>query len=87
MIHVPTLAIPVRAYTKERKDGMNPRSRMLVMVPIVALIAGCATGYHRDGFVAFQGKGGYSEIRLNEAVFQVTFRANGFTRPDSGMCQ
>lgn len=36
---------------------------------------GCATGYKSNGFT-----GGYSETQLDENVFKVSFRGNGYTR-------
>jgi hypothetical protein len=46
-------------------------TRLLVSV---LFMAGCATGYHAQGFA-----GGFSETQLDENVFQVTFRGNGYT--------
>ena len=37
-------------------------------------LTGCATGYHREGFL-----GGYSDAQLGEDVFQVRFNGNGYT--------
>jgi hypothetical protein len=48
---------------------------MLTRISIAALIvAGCATGYHAKGFT-----GGFTETQLDENVFQVSFRGNGYT--------
>lgn len=38
------------------------------------LIAGCATGYHPSGFT-----GGYSDMKLQDDIFKVSFRGNGYT--------
>jgi hypothetical protein len=42
------------------------------------LLAGCATTYQKEGFFS----NGYSDTRLQEGVFVVTFRANEFTIPE-----
>ena len=47
---------------------------LLVCVLTVVVLAGCATPYQRDG-----GTGGYSEKRLLEYSFRVSFRGNAFT--------
>jgi hypothetical protein len=44
---------------------------------MILSIQACATGYKSDGFV-----GGYSETQLDENVFKVAFRGNGYTRQD-----
>lgn len=41
----------------------------------VLLLQGCATSYQQSGF-----SGGYSETQLDENVFNVSFRGNGYTR-------
>lgn len=42
---------------------------------IIALLAsGCATTYQENGF-----SGGYSDQKISNDVFQVSFRGNGFT--------
>ncbi len=47
----------------------------LIIISIVALfIQGCATAYQCSGF-----SGGYSETQLDENVFKVSFRGNGYT--------
>lgn len=43
----------------------------------ILFIYGCATPYQGDGF-----SGGYSETQLDENVFRVSFRGNGYTRRD-----
>ncbi len=45
-------------------------------VLIAFLLSGCATPYKKVGFM-----GGYSELQLGENIFQVSFRGNGYTRP------
>ena len=51
------------------------KTRYFVIIAFVALfIHGCATGYKRDGFT-----GGYSDIQLDENVFKVSFKGNGYT--------
>ena len=44
------------------------------------LLVGCATGYHRDG-----GTGGYSDVQLDDNLFQVSFRGNRYTRYEQAM--
>ena len=51
--------------------------RRLVVMVLLGVLVGCATGYHRDGFT-----GGYSETQLGEDIFQVSFRGNGYTRSE-----
>lgn len=46
----------------------------LILLLVVILISGCATGYQAQGF-----KGGFSETQLDHNVFVVTFKGNGFT--------
>lgn len=48
---------------------MNKFASLLFLV-----CAGCATSYQKDGF-----SGGYSEMKLAENVYKVTFRGNGYT--------
>lgn len=38
------------------------------------LVIGCATSYQSTGFT-----GGYSETQLNDTVYEVSFRGNGYT--------
>jgi hypothetical protein len=46
----------------------------LVVILLGALVSGCATHYQKQSFT-----GGYSETRLGENIFQVSFRGNGYT--------
>ena len=49
--------------------------RNLFVFAVAALfLQGCATSYQESGF-----SGGYSETQLDENVFRVTFRGNGYT--------
>ena len=48
---------------------------MLVVLVSVVTMTGCATNYQSAGFT-----GGYEETRLDENVFSVNFRGNGYTR-------
>jgi hypothetical protein len=47
---------------------------LIILIAGAFLIEGCATGYTDRGMM-----GGYSETRLDENVFQVSFRGNGYT--------
>lgn len=48
----------------------------IIIVAIAALLLqACATSYQKSGF-----SGGYSETQLDENVFNVSFRGNGYTR-------
>lgn len=47
----------------------------IIMIAAIALLMqGCATAYQKTGF-----SGGYSETQLDENVFRVSFRGNGYT--------
>lgn len=48
---------------------------MLRCVPVL-LLAGCATTYQPSSF-----SGGFSETRLDQNVFRVSFKGNGYTDP------
>jgi len=48
--------------------------KLIFALAIILFISGCATKYQTTGF-----SGGYSETRLDENVFIVSFRGNGFT--------
>jgi len=51
--------------------------KKLIAITFAALILqGCATSYQKIGFLT---GGGYSEIQLDENVFNVSFRGNGYT--------
>ncbi|WP_351079224.1 hypothetical protein [Shewanella sp. CAL98-MNA-CIBAN-0140] len=47
---------------------------LLLLLPLV-LLSGCSTSYQSNGF-----SGGYSETQLDDNVFKVSFRGNGYTR-------
>ena len=47
---------------------------LLTLILCTFLVQGCATGYQKNGM-----SGGYTETRLGENIFMVTFRGNGFT--------
>ena len=47
----------------------------LVLLAVISI--GCATGYQASGIT-----GGYSEARLSERAFRVTFEGNGYTTQD-----
>ncbi len=50
------------------------------IVPLLALfilLQACATGYKKDGLT-----GGFSETRLDENIFMVSFRGNGYTKTE-----
>jgi hypothetical protein len=49
------------------------------LIAIVALLAGCATVYQKEGFFT----NGFSEKRVEESIFTVTFRANEHTPADT----
>jgi hypothetical protein len=48
--------------------------RLLTIMFLAVLVAGCATSYQREGF-----SGGFQEVQLDENVFRVSFRGNGYT--------
>ena len=39
-----------------------------------AVFVGCATGYHGQGFT-----GGYSDMKLQDNIFKVSFKGNGYS--------
>jgi len=49
-------------------------SKILVIVMGISLIQGCATQYQSKGL-----SGGFSEVKLEENVFRVSFRGNAYT--------
>ncbi len=46
----------------------------MIAVSLLLFSAGCATGYHRQGWTG----GGYSESQLQEDTFRVSFKGNAF---------
>lgn len=48
---------------------------LVAIVSAVALLAGCATGYHTQDAL----RGGFSETQLDTNVFRVSFQGNEFT--------
>ena len=53
---------------------------LLALVPLMVLTS-CATTYQREGVFA----NGYSDFRLKEDTFVITFRANEYTPPEKVM--
>jgi len=51
--------------------------RIFYVVILIVLLSSCATTYQPSSF-----SGGYSETRLGEDTFQVSFRGNGYTSPE-----
>jgi len=51
--------------------------KLYVSLAIAALLAGCATAYQPQG-----ATGGFSSSQLDENVFQVSFKGNGYTDRD-----
>lgn len=45
-----------------------------ILILVLASLQGCATAYKSNGF-----SGGYSETQIDENVYKVTFRGNGYT--------
>lgn len=43
----------------------------IILLGLLFLIGGCATGYHKVGFT-----GGYSETKIQDDIFKVEFRGN-----------
>lgn len=51
---------------------------MKTAIVVVAMaLAGCATGYHPAGRT-----GGFSELRLNDRAYEVSFSGNGYTNSE-----
>jgi len=48
--------------------------RRLILLALTVLVAGCATPYQRAGLT-----GGFAETQLQENIFTVYFRGNGYT--------
>ena len=61
---------------------MRRRNKLLLLafLPLLA-IAGCATVYQKEGIFS----NGYSDFRLSQDTFVVTFRANEHTAPEAVM--
>lgn len=53
---------------------MNALMKTFFVLSFMLALAGCVTPYQRTGFT-----GGFSETRLQENVFSVYFRGNGYT--------
>jgi hypothetical protein len=51
--------------------------QLVIIILFATFLQGCATSYKANGF-----SGGYSETQLDENVFKVTFRGNGYTRKE-----
>lgn len=51
--------------------------RALALVVVLGVV-GCATGYHPANGLS----GGFSEMRLNDRAYEVSFRGNGVTKPE-----
>jgi hypothetical protein len=49
--------------------------KLLIVAPI--LLAACATSYQPEGFT-----GGYSDMRMGNDLYRVSFQGNGYTDPD-----
>ncbi|MBL7131290.1 MAG: hypothetical protein ISS45_07825 [Candidatus Omnitrophica bacterium] len=51
--------------------------KKLLLIVLCLGLVGCATGYGRKGW-----KGGYTDLRLQDDIFKVTFKANAYTGRD-----
>ena len=49
--------------------------KLLIVLAYSAVLSGCATGYHSEGF-----SGGFEETALAPNVYRVSFSGNGYTR-------
>jgi len=47
--------------------------KLIYLFVMVMLVSGCATGYQRQGLT-----GGYKDIKLQDDIFKVSFRGNGY---------
>jgi len=47
-----------------------------LLITAFILLAGCATSYQPEGFT-----GGYSDMRMGEDLYRVSFEGNGYTDP------
>lgn len=65
--------------SSDKKLSVKQKSmKPIILISLaVFFLQGCATSYQSDGF-----SGGYSESQLDENVFRVSFRGNGYTRRD-----
>lgn len=50
---------------------------ILLTALLMSLAIGCATAYKKNGFM-----GGYSETKLDENIWVVSFRGNGYTKAE-----
>jgi len=48
--------------------------KLIAIVILAFILQGCATSYQKTSFT-----GGYSETQLDENVFNVSFKGNGYT--------
>jgi hypothetical protein len=51
--------------------------KKIILGLFILLLSACATPYNPQGLM-----GGFSEMQLDENVFRVSFRGNGFTSPE-----
>ncbi len=51
--------------------------KYIFLLSLVTILTSCATAYQREG-----STGGYTETQLDENVFKVSFKGNGFTARD-----
>lgn len=51
--------------------------RVVLLFSVFAALAGCATSYKPDGY-----GGGFSETQLDKNLFKISFRGNGWTKPE-----
>lgn len=53
--------------------------KKIISISLLSIcLLGCQTPYQADSF-----RGGYSETKLNDSMYSVTFRGNGFTDEDT----
>ena len=50
---------------------------LILVVPFVVMLVGCATGYQPAGF-----NGGFEEFKVSNDTYMVKFRGNGYTSND-----
>ena len=53
----------------------------LFILPIAAVIAGCATPYQAQG--SLNGLGGYKETKIGDNTYELVFYGNGNTSPET----